>query len=172
MIHIRWMVKGDVQGQGGVVQHCDPTGIGSDAFIQFLRQPHIIGQVAEDGDRMLGWIMYEMGPWWVHVHDMDIRTDSPFEEGMEALKALVYRAMRAALQSCGRRPVVTLQVADKDLPLQLLLKDLGFKGSVLDRQTYLFQYGQVPAQVCLPSGTNRIAHLLDATPGEEGEPCT
>ena len=59
-VHIRWMIRRDMPSVLAIEQECFEFPWYEDDFIRCLRQRNCIGMVAEHGERVVGFMIYEL----------------------------------------------------------------------------------------------------------------
>src|SRR4029078_5241790 len=59
-VHIRWMIRRDMPEVLAIEQECFEFPWSEDDFIRCLRQRNCIGMVAEQEDRVVGFMIYEL----------------------------------------------------------------------------------------------------------------
>ncbi|MEX0586363.1 MAG: ribosomal protein S18-alanine N-acetyltransferase [Pirellulales bacterium] len=131
-------------------------------FIRCLRQRNCIGMVAEQGERVAGFMVYELHRTRLHL--LNFAVGRPLRRqgiGAQMIGKLVGKL------SPQRRTRITLEVRETNLPAQLFFKRYGFRAvSVLrdfyqdtTEDAYLMQYRYRPVAVELPFPVNRITRL-------------
>lgn len=142
-IHIRWMIRRDMASVVGIEESAFEFAWCEDDFIRCLRQRNCIGMVAEQDDRVVGFMIYELHKNRLHILNFAVSPD--------ARRGGVGQAMVAKLLgklSHERRNRIMLEVRETNLDAQLFFKTIGFKAvSVLrdfyedsDEDAYLMQY--------------------------------
>jgi ribosomal-protein-alanine N-acetyltransferase len=133
-----------------------------DDFIRCLRQRNCIGMVAELGERVAGFMIYELHKTRLHVLNFAVGRDFRRRGlGKQMLTKLVGKL------SFQRRTRVLLEVRETNLPAQLFFRSQGFRAvSVLrdfyddtTEDAYLMQYRYRPAESEILVPTNRISKL-------------
>ena len=59
-VHIRWMIRRDMQEVLQAEQQCFAQSWTEEDFLRCLRQRNCIGMVAEAGDKVIGFMIYEL----------------------------------------------------------------------------------------------------------------
>jgi len=161
-VHIRWMIRRDmaevldIESQGFEFPWCEED------FIRCLRQRNCIGMVAEQDDRVVGFMIYELHKTRLHLLNFAVSSEGRRQGvGSQMLNKLI------AKLSTQRRTRILLEVRETNLSAQLFFRTLGFRAvSVLrdfyddtTEDAYLMQYRYraVEAEVVIP--TNRITKL-------------
>jgi len=66
-VHIRWMIRRDMPEVLQIERHSFDYPWTEDDFFNCLRQRNCIGMVAEHGDRVVGFMIYELHKTRIHV---------------------------------------------------------------------------------------------------------
>ena len=160
-IHIRWMIRRDMRDVLGIESSSFEFPWSEEDFVQCLRQRNCIGMVAEHGDSVVGFMIYELHKTRLHVINFSVHP--AFRRrgvGAQMLRKLVSKL------SPTRRTKIVLEVRETNLDAQLFFRDNGFKAvSVLrdfyddtTEDAYLMQFVHQP-QVKAFQPTNRIKRL-------------
>ncbi len=161
-IHTRWMIRRDmaevldIEGEGFEFPWCE------DDFIRCLRQRNCIGMVAEQADRVAGFMIYELHKTRLHLLN--------FAVGQEFRRRGVGSQMMSKLMaklSGQRRTRILLEVRETNLPAQLFFRTLGFRAVSVMRDfyddttedAYLMQYRYRPIESEVIVPINRITKL-------------
>lgn len=130
-IHIRWMIRRDMPEVMRTERTSFEYSWTEDDFLRCLRQRNCIGMVAEHGDSIIGFMIYELHKTRLHVlnfavHPAARRTGI----GGMLVGKLVYKMVS------HRRQKVTLAVRERNLPAQMFFRGHGFKATKLLRKYY------------------------------------
>ncbi len=161
-VHIRWMIRRDMPAVLAIENQSFEFSWTEDDFIRCLRQRNCIGMVAEQDDKVVGFMIYELHKNRLHVLN--------FAVGVESRRQGVGNAMVSKLLSKlshERRNRIMLEVRETNLDAQLFFKNLGFRAiSVLRdfyddsvEDAYLMQYRYRASAEELADPTNRISRL-------------
>lgn len=142
-INIRWMIRREMPTVLGIEKASFDNPWNEEEFLRCLRQRNCIGMVAETGDDVLGYMIYEL--FKTRIHLVSIAVDPPSRRlaiGTDLIQRLVEKL------GPDRRSRITLEVREGNLPAQLFFKQLGFRAfSVVrefyedtDEDAYLMQY--------------------------------
>lgn len=131
-VDIRWLIRRDINE----VLDIERDNFGEhawteDNFKATLLQRNIIGMVAENNDRVLGFMVYELFPARLNVLN--------FAVDVECQRQGVGRAMAKKLIGKlhqERRVSITLTVRDRNLGAQLFWKAMGFQATEVFRGYY------------------------------------
>ena len=165
-VHIRWMIRRDMPEVLAIEHASFDFPWGEEEFLRVLRQRNCIGMVAEHGERVVGFMIYEL-----HKNSLDVLDFAVHPElrrqgiGHQMVVKLVGKL------SSHRRTRITLQVRETGLAAQLFYKINGFRATEVLRghfedtgeDAYLMQYcydeSMVEDRAFAP--TNRIARQLE-----------
>jgi [ribosomal protein S18]-alanine N-acetyltransferase len=156
-VHIRWMIRRDMPEVLRTEQESFEYAWTEEDFLKCLRQRNCIGMVAELGDKVVGFMIYELHKTKLHVLNFAVHP--------EFRRTGVGRQMVAKLigkLSSHRRTKITLAVRETNLFAQLFFKMLDFRAIKVLRSYY--------------DDSGEDAFLMqfrvnaDATPDESDEP--
>jgi [ribosomal protein S18]-alanine N-acetyltransferase len=159
-VHIRWMIRRDMPDVLDIEQSSFEFAWSEEDFIRCLRQRNCIGMVAEQGDRVTGFMVYELHRTRLHLLNFAVgRAYRRNGVGAQMIGKLTGKL------SPQRRTRITLEVRETNLPAQLFFKQYGFRAvSVLrdfyqdtTEDAYLMQYRYRAAVEAFP--VNRITRL-------------
>lgn len=159
-VHIRWMIRRDmpevlaIEHAGFDFPWCE------EEFLRVLRQRNCIGMVAEYGERVVGFMIYELHKNKLQV--LDFATHPEFRRsgvGHQMLAKLVGKL------SSHRRTRISLHVRETNLPAQMFFRIQGFRAMEVAREhfadtnedAYLMNYLLDESVVVDHVPTNRIA---------------
>ena len=148
-VHIRWMIRRDMPAVLEAESLSFDVAWSEEEFIRCLRQRNCIGMVAEEDDRVVGFMIYELHKTRLHILNFAVHP--------EYRQRGVGRAMVGKLigkLSHDRRNRVVLEVRETNLDAQLFFKSNGFRAvSVLkdyyddtSEDAYIMQYRYQPTQ--------------------------
>ncbi|OHB76331.1 MAG: ribosomal-protein-alanine N-acetyltransferase [Planctomycetes bacterium RBG_16_64_10] len=158
-VHIRWMIRRDMQEVLGIERECFEFPWSEDDFVRCLRQRNCIGMVAEYDDRVVGYMVYELHKTRLHILNFSVSQHMRrLNIGAQMIEKLISKL------SSQRRSRITLEVRETNLPAQLFFRANGFRAvSVLrgyyedtPEDAYLMQYRYRPtaSEVVVP--VNRL----------------
>jgi len=142
-VHIRWMIRRDMPEVLAIEKHCFEFPWQDEDFIRCLRQRNCIGMVAEAGERVVGFMIYELHKSRLHILNFAVHENFRRRGvGRQMAKKLVGKLSRE------RRSRIMLEIRETNLPAQLFFRSLGFRAvSVLrdfyedtPEDAYLMQY--------------------------------
>jgi [ribosomal protein S18]-alanine N-acetyltransferase len=130
-VHIRWMIRRDMPEVLRTEQESFEYSWTEEDFLKCLRQRNCIGMVAELGDKVVGFMIYELHKSKLHVLNFAVHP--------EFRRLGVGRQMVAKLigkLSSHRRTKITLAVRETNLSAQLFFKMLDFRAIKVLRSYY------------------------------------
>lgn len=161
-VHIRWMIRRDMEEVLSIEQHSFEFPWFEEDFIRCLRQRNCIGMVAEHGERVVGFMIYELHKTRLHILNFAVAPEFRRRDvGRQMVDKLVSKL------SSQRRTRITLEVRETNLPAQLFFKQLGFRATMVLRSfyedspedAYMMQFRHVPAALPELPAANRIDRL-------------
>lgn len=167
-VHIRWMIRRDMPDVLAIEHASFDYPWCEEEFLRVLRQRNCIGMVAEYGDQVVGFMIYEL-----HKNRLQILN---FAVSPDFRRRGVGRQMVAKLVgklSSHRRIRINLQVRETNLQAQLFFRSQTFRATEVIREFY-DDTGEDCYQMCYtladpphlglegPLGLNRIARQLDS----------
>lgn len=157
-VHIRWMIRRDMTEVLDIERDSFEFPWFEEDFIRCLRQRNCIGMVAEQGERVVGFMIYELHKTRLHILNFAVAAD--------CRRLGVGEQMIAKLQSklsSQRRTRITLEVRETNLAAQLFFRTGGFRATSVLRDyyddstedAYLMQYDHAAAAEVVEA-TNRL----------------
>lgn len=130
-VHIRWMIRRDMPEVLNIERESFEFPWYEEDFIRCLRQRNCIGMVAEHGERVVGFMIYELHKTRLHILNFAVA------KGMRMRGVGKQMADKLASKlSSQRRTRITLEVRETNLPAQLFFKKVGFKATNVLRSYY------------------------------------
>ena len=120
--HIRWMIRRDLPTVLNIEERCFEYPWKEEDFIRCLRQRNCIGMVAERGDQVLGFMIYELHKTRLHLLSMAVDPDY----SRQGIGRIMVEYLISKL-SYQRRNWLVLEVRESNLPAQLFFKSMGFR---------------------------------------------
>ncbi len=162
-VHIRWMIRRDMPEVLAIEHASFEFPWCEEEFLRVLRQRNCIGMVAEYGERVVGFMIYELHKNKLHV--LDFATHPEFRRqgvGHQMIGKLVGKL------SSHRRTRIALYVRETNLASQLFYRVQGFRAVEVAREHYLdtgedafvMQYLFDESVLDEPIVTNRISKQL------------
>jgi ribosomal-protein-alanine N-acetyltransferase len=130
-VHIRWMIRRDMPEVLQTEQESFEYSWTEEDFLRCLRQRNCIGMVAEAGEKVVGFMIYELHKTKLHILNFAV---SP-----AARRAGIGAQMVAKLiskLSSHRRTRITLEVRETNLGAQLFFRSQGFRAVRVLRAYY------------------------------------
>jgi ribosomal-protein-alanine N-acetyltransferase len=130
-VHIRWMIRRDMPEVLQAEQESFEYPWTEEDFLRCLRQRNCIGMVAEQGEKVVGFMIYELHKAKLHVLNFAV---APAHRrtgvGAQMVAKLVGKL------SSHRRTRITLEVRETNLVAQLFFRSQGFKAVRVLRSYY------------------------------------
>ena len=157
-IHIRWMIRRDMPEVMRTERASFEYSWTEDDFLRCLRQRNCIGMVAEQGDSIIGFMIYELHKTRLHVLNFAVHP-SARRTGIGGLMVgkLIYKLIS------HRRQKITLAVRERNLPAQMFFSRHGFKATKLLRK-YYEDSGEDAYQMELRAPAFELIEELDGAP--------
>ena len=130
-VHIRWMIRRDMPEVLAVEHASFEYPWCEEEFLRVLRQRNCIGMVAEYGERVVGFMIYELHKNKLQV--LDFATHPEFRRtgvGHQMLAKLVGKL------STHRRTRIVLHVRETNLSAQYFYRIQGFRALEVAREHY------------------------------------
>lgn len=121
-VHIRWMIRRDMPEVLQTEQESFEFSWTEEDFLRCLRQRNCIGMVAEQGEKVVGFMIYELHKSKLHIMNFAV---SP-----GCRRSAVGNQMVAKLiskLSSHRRTRITLEIRETNLGAQLFFQKQGFR---------------------------------------------
>jgi [ribosomal protein S18]-alanine N-acetyltransferase len=130
-VHIRWMIRRDMP-EVLAIEHANfEYPWCEEEFLRVLRQRNCIGMVAEHGERIVGFMIYELHRTKIHV--LDFATHAEFSRRGVGRQMIVKLVGKLSTQ---RRNRIALYVRETNLQAQLFFRVLGFRAMEVVREHY------------------------------------
>jgi ribosomal-protein-alanine N-acetyltransferase len=161
-VHIRWMIRRDMAEVLDIERSSFEFPWFEEDFIRCLRQRNCIGMVAEHGERVVGFMIYELHKTRLHILNFAVAADFRRRGiGQQMIEKLVGKL------SSQRRTRITLEVRETNLPAQLFFKSAAFRAVTVLRayyedspeDAYLMQFRHSPDEAETLPFNNRIDRL-------------
>jgi ribosomal-protein-alanine N-acetyltransferase len=161
-VHIRWMIRRDMTEVLDIERESFEFPWYEEDFIRCLRQRNCIGMVAEHGEQVVGFMIYELHKTRLHILNFAV-ADSARHRGVgrQMAEKLVGKL------SSQRRSRITLEVRETNLSAQMFFKDVGFRATSVLRayyedspeDAYLMQFHHMSDEIEQVIPINRIDRL-------------
>jgi ribosomal-protein-alanine N-acetyltransferase len=164
-LHIRWMIRRDMPEVLAIEHASFEFPWCEEEFLRVLRQRNCIGMVAELGERIVGFMIYELHRNKIHVLDFATHPDLRRQGvGRQMVDKLVSKL------SSQRRNRIGLYVRETNLPAQFFFRVAGFRAVEVVREHFadsgedaygmLYLLKESALEVSPPA--NRIAKQLES----------
>lgn len=130
-VHIRWMIRRDMPEVLQTEQESFEYSWTEEDFLRCLRQRNCIGMVAEAGEKVVGFMIYELHKSKLHILNFAV---SP--AGRRAGIGGQMVAKLISKLSSHRRTRITLEVRETNLGAQLFFRAQGFRALRVLRSYY------------------------------------
>jgi [ribosomal protein S18]-alanine N-acetyltransferase len=130
-LHIRWMIRRDMPEVLDIETESFEFPWSEEEFLRCLRQRNCIGMVADQDDKVVGFMIYELHKTRLHVLN--------FAVNPAARRSGIGRRMVAKLVgklSQQRRTRIMLEVRETNLAAQLFFRSQGFRAVNVLRDFY------------------------------------
>lgn len=130
-VHVRWMIRRDMPEVLSIEHGSFEYPWCEEEFLRVLRQRNCIGMVAEHGERVVGFMIYELHRNKLQV--LDFATHPEFRRmgvGRQMLAKLVGKL------SSHRRTRIALHVRETNLDGQYFYRVQGFRATGVVRENY------------------------------------
>ncbi|QVL31810.1 ribosomal protein S18-alanine N-acetyltransferase [Telmatocola sphagniphila] len=130
-VHIRWMIRRDMPEVLQTEQNSFDYAWTEEEFLRCLRQRNCIGMVAEQGERVVGFMIYELHKNKLHILNFAVHPEfRRLGIGRQMIAKLVGKL------SSHRRTKITLAVRETNILAQVFYRDMSFKAVRLLRNYY------------------------------------
>ncbi|WP_442482791.1 ribosomal protein S18-alanine N-acetyltransferase [Aeoliella sp. SH292] len=130
-VHIRWMIRRDMGEVLQIEKGSFEFPWFEEDFVRCLRQRNCIGMVAEYGERVVGFMIYELHKTRLHVLNFAVAPEyRRLAIGEQMIDKLVSKL------SSQRRTRISLEVRETNLNAQLFFKHAGFRATAVLRDFY------------------------------------
>jgi ribosomal-protein-alanine N-acetyltransferase len=130
-VHIRWMIRRDMTEVLDIERGSFEFPWFEEDFIRCLRQRNCIGMVAEHGERVVGFMIYELHKTRLHILNFAVAPEFRHRGiGRQMIDKLLGKL------SSQRRVRITLEVRETNLAAQLFFKSAGFRAVTVLRSYY------------------------------------
>ncbi len=130
-VHIRWMIRRDMPEVLQTEQESFEYAWTEEDFLRCLRQRNCIGMVAEQGEKVVGFMIYELHKAKLHILNFAV---SPAQRRIGIGAQMVAKLISKL--SSHRRTRITLEVRETNLAAQLFFQKQGFKAVRVLRSYY------------------------------------
>jgi ribosomal-protein-alanine N-acetyltransferase len=121
-VHIRWMIRRDMPEVLQIETQSFEFAWTEEDFLRCLRQRNCIGMVAEHGEKVVGFMIYELHKAKLHIMNFAVHPQwRRLGVGAQMVVKLISKL------SSHRRTRVTLEVRETNLPAQLFFHKQDFR---------------------------------------------
>jgi ribosomal-protein-alanine N-acetyltransferase len=121
-VHIRWMIRRDMPEVLQTEQESFEFSWSEEDFLRCLRQRNCIGMVAEQGEKVVGFMIYELHKAKLHILNFAVHPQCRRAGvGAQMVTKLISKL------SSHRRTRITLEVRETNLPAQLFFRSQAFR---------------------------------------------
>ena len=130
-IQLRWMIRRDMPEVLAIEQEAFEFPWSDEDFTRCLRQRNCIGMVAEVGDSVVAFMIYELHRTRLHVLNFAVRrSHRRVGIGTQMMGKLF------AKLSVERRDRILLEVRERNLPAQVFFRSLGYRAITVLKDFY------------------------------------
>ena len=130
-VHIRWMIRRDMPEVLAIEHASFEFPWCEEEFLRVLRQRNCIGMVAEQGEKVVGFMIYELHKAKLHILNFAVQpSHRRCGVGAQMVAKLVSKL------SSHRRTRITLEVRETNLAAQLFFRSQGFRAVRVLRAYY------------------------------------
>jgi ribosomal-protein-alanine N-acetyltransferase len=130
-VHIRWMIRRDMPEVLQTEQESFEFAWTEEDFLRCLRQRNCIGMVAEKGEKVVGFMIYELHKSKLHILNFAVHPSCRrVGVGAQMVAKLISKL------SSHRRTRITLEVRETNLVAQLFFRQQGFRAVRVLRSYY------------------------------------
>lgn len=130
-VHIRWMIRRDMPEVLQTEQESFEYAWTEEDFLRCLRQRNCIGMVAEQGEKVVGFMIYELHKARLHILNFAVHPEFRRSGvGMQMVNKLISKL------SSHRRTRITLEVRETNLAAQVFFRTQEFKAVRVLREYY------------------------------------
>src|SRR5438128_5100559 len=130
-VHIRWMIRRDMPEVLQTEQASFDFAWTEEDFLRCLRQRNCIGMVDEQGEKVVGFMIYELHKTKLHILNFAVH---PLCRRVGVGAQMVAKLISKL--SSHRRTRITLEVRETNLPAQLFFRAQGFRALRVLRAYY------------------------------------
>lgn len=130
-VHIRWMIRRDMPEVLAIEQDSSDHAWSEEDFLRCLRQRNCIGMVAELGEKVVGFMIYELHKSKLNI--LNFAVHGSYRRGgigRQMLQKLISKL------SSHRRDCITLEIRETNLGPQLFFRGAGFRAIRVAREHY------------------------------------
>ena len=130
-LHIRWMIRRDMEEVLHIEQESFPQPWGEDDFLKCLRQRNCIGMVCEHEEQVVGFMIYEL-----HKAKLTVLSFAVHPEYRRHGVGLKMISKLKSKLCANRRNRIVADITEANLNGQLFFRDMGFLAIGVLRQFF------------------------------------
>ena len=130
-VHVRWMIKRDLPEVLAIEQASQEFPWSEEDFCRVLRQRNCIGMVAEQNERVYGFMVYELQKKRLVVLDFAVHCDFRHQ----GIGRLMVEKLVGKL-AANQRTEIALHVRETNLGAQFFFGKMGFRATKIVRDHY------------------------------------
>ena len=130
-VHIRWMIRRDMADVLTAEHQSFDFAWTEEDFLRCLRQRNCIGMVAEQNERVIGFMIYELHKNKLHILNFAV---GPIHR-RHGIGAMMVSKLIGKLSS-HRRSKITLAVRERNLAAQVFFRTQDFRATKVLRNYY------------------------------------
>ncbi len=130
-VHIRWMIRRDMLEVLQIEESSSDYPWCEEDFLRCLRQRNCIGMVAELGEQVVGFMIYELHKNRLHI--LNFAVDPKLRRmniGRQMIQKLISKL------SSHRRSSISVELRETGLAAQLFFRSAGFKAIRVQRERF------------------------------------
>lgn len=131
LVHVRWMIRRDMPEILAMKESPYLERWSEEDFLSHLRQRNEIGMVAELGEKIVGFMVYELRRKSLFIHRLAIH--SGYER--RAIGSQMVQKLKGKLSS-HRRVSLDFRIHERNVGAQLFLKSQGFQSLGIHRGAF------------------------------------
>lgn len=144
-VHIRWMIRKDMNEILRIEREAFANPWFEEDFIRCLRQRNCIGMVAEHGEKVLGYMVYELHKGRLYIMNFAVNPDCNLRGvGTQMMEKLIGKLGTTD----NKRTLINCHIRETNLEAQLFFKKCGFLCTKIvhdfydnsSESAYLFEY--------------------------------
>ncbi len=127
-VQIRWMIRCDMPEVTEIEDRCFEFAWDEDDFVCCLRQRNCIGMVAEYQERIVGFMIYELRKYQLHV--LNFAVDHSWRRyyiGSQMVQSLIDKLSPRRFQE------ITIEIRESNLPAQIFFRSQRFRATCVWR---------------------------------------
>ncbi|MCS7239531.1 MAG: ribosomal protein S18-alanine N-acetyltransferase [Thermoguttaceae bacterium] len=168
-VHIRWLIRRDLPEVLAIEKESFEFPWSEAEFADCLSRRNCVGMVAQHGQRIVGYMIYELGKTRIHLLNLAVAPSYRRRGvGSQMIAKLISKL------APEQREKIFLEVRESNLVAQLFFRANGFRATSVLRNfyedspedAYLMEYAlSSAAPPAVITGVNRIARYLNRTEG-------